>query len=167
MLLSKLKKLPNLRPRSFLKFQSTSNSKSHSFHWKKYSDKIAVIDSVGKFTYNSLYHGAIKLSQILSYKGYLTNYEIVIFLHYIDLFYVLFLYNNSCLLYFRVTLGEKVAFLCPNKYEYVVCQMAIWLAGGVAVPLCKSKPFTLFFPLIFLCQDTDYLFIYLFYFYFF
>lgn len=69
MLFSKVKKLPSLRSQSFLKYQSTSNSKSHSFHWKNFENKTAVIDSVGKFSYNSLFHGATKLSQILTFKG--------------------------------------------------------------------------------------------------
>ncbi|CAG8846079.1 34580_t:CDS:1, partial [Racocetra persica] len=29
----------------------------------------------------------------------------------------------------------RVAFLCPNGYDYVVSQWSIWSAGGIAVPL--------------------------------
>ncbi|ORY06112.1 AMP-dependent synthetase and ligase [Basidiobolus meristosporus CBS 931.73] len=35
---------------------------------------------------------------------------------------------------------EKVAYLCPNGYNYVVTQWSIWASGGVAVPLCASHP---------------------------
>lgn len=31
---------------------------------------------------------------------------------------------------------ERVAFLVPNGYDYVVTQWAVWAAGGVCVPLC-------------------------------
>ncbi|KAJ1984446.1 hypothetical protein H4R34_000651 [Dimargaris verticillata] len=34
----------------------------------------------------------------------------------------------------------RVAFLCPNGYEYVVAQWAIWAAGGIAVPLSTLHP---------------------------
>src|SRR5579859_6824131 len=30
----------------------------------------------------------------------------------------------------------RIAFICPNGYEYVVAQWSIWAAGGIAVPLC-------------------------------
>ncbi|XP_023337014.1 acyl-CoA synthetase family member 3, mitochondrial [Eurytemora carolleeae] len=36
--------------------------------------------------------------------------------------------------------GSKITFLSPNSSEYIVAQWAIWMAGGVAVPLCKSHP---------------------------
>ncbi|KAL1930533.1 hypothetical protein VTP01DRAFT_10695 [Rhizomucor pusillus] len=35
---------------------------------------------------------------------------------------------------------ERVAFLCPNGFAYVVSQWAIWAAGGIAVPLCPTHP---------------------------
>jgi malonyl-CoA/methylmalonyl-CoA synthetase len=39
---------------------------------------------------------------------------------------------------FNQNLNEnRVAFLCPNGYDYVVSQWSIWSAGGIAVPLCK------------------------------
>jgi acyl-CoA synthetase (AMP-forming)/AMP-acid ligase II len=31
---------------------------------------------------------------------------------------------------------ERIAFLVPAGYDYVVCQWAVWAAGGVCVPLC-------------------------------
>ena len=36
--------------------------------------------------------------------------------------------------------GSKIAYLSPNSSEYIVAQWAIWMVGGVAVPLCKSHP---------------------------
>ena len=35
---------------------------------------------------------------------------------------------------------ERVAFLIPSSFEYVVTQWAIWRAGGIAVPLCALHP---------------------------
>ncbi|KAM5482849.1 hypothetical protein McanCB56680_003364 [Microsporum canis] len=35
---------------------------------------------------------------------------------------------------------RRVAFLVPAGYDYVVCQWAVWAAGGVCVPLCTSHP---------------------------
>lgn len=32
---------------------------------------------------------------------------------------------------------RRVAFLVPAGYDYVVCQWAVWAAGGVCVPLCR------------------------------
>ncbi len=34
----------------------------------------------------------------------------------------------------------RVAFLIPPSFDYVAVQWGIWLAGGVAVPLCLSHP---------------------------
>jgi acyl-CoA synthetase (AMP-forming)/AMP-acid ligase II len=36
--------------------------------------------------------------------------------------------------------GQKVAFLTPNSSQYVVAQWAVWMCGGVVVPLCQSHP---------------------------
>lgn len=33
-----------------------------------------------------------------------------------------------------------IAFLVPSSYAYVVWQWAIWVSGGIAVPLCVSHP---------------------------
>ncbi len=35
---------------------------------------------------------------------------------------------------------ERIAFLVPSSYEYVVAQWGIWRAGGIAVPLCIAHP---------------------------
>ncbi len=35
---------------------------------------------------------------------------------------------------------QRVAFLIPPGFEYVVTQWGIWRAGGIAVPLCVSHP---------------------------
>lgn len=32
--------------------------------------------------------------------------------------------------------GERVSYLTPNDHSYMIVQWAIWLSGGVAVPLC-------------------------------
>ena len=36
--------------------------------------------------------------------------------------------------------GARVCILCPNDMSYVVSQWAVWMAGGVAVPLSPSHP---------------------------
>jgi malonyl-CoA/methylmalonyl-CoA synthetase len=36
--------------------------------------------------------------------------------------------------------GARIAFLVPPSFEYVVTQWGIWMAGGVAVPLCMAHP---------------------------
>ncbi len=36
--------------------------------------------------------------------------------------------------------GERIAFLVPPSFAYVVISRGIWLAGGVAVPLAVSHP---------------------------
>ncbi|HKQ33552.1 MAG TPA: AMP-binding protein, partial [Thermodesulfobacteriota bacterium] len=35
---------------------------------------------------------------------------------------------------------KRVAFLMPSSFEYAAVLLGIWLAGGVAVPLCVSHP---------------------------
>lgn len=59
---------------------------------------------------------------------------------------------NSSPLYFRSSLelsdrlsalispGERVAVLTPNTAQYVISVWAVWMAGGVAVPLCRAHP---------------------------
>ncbi|ORX60214.1 putative long chain fatty acid CoA ligase [Piromyces finnis] len=36
--------------------------------------------------------------------------------------------------------GERVVFLCPSSYEYVIAQWSIWCSNGIAVPLCTIHP---------------------------
>lgn len=36
--------------------------------------------------------------------------------------------------------GARIAFMVPSGFEYVAVQWGIWLAGGIAVPLCTSHP---------------------------
>merc|ERR1719232_2137469 len=36
--------------------------------------------------------------------------------------------------------GDRVAVLTPNNVQYVRSQWAVWMCGGVCVPLCKSHP---------------------------
>lgn len=35
---------------------------------------------------------------------------------------------------------ERIAILCPSGFPYVVALLAIWAAGGIAVPLCTTHP---------------------------
>lgn len=36
--------------------------------------------------------------------------------------------------------NPRVAFLCENDLSYVVAQWAVFMVGGIAVPLCKQHP---------------------------
>lgn len=36
--------------------------------------------------------------------------------------------------------SDRVALLCGNDSSYVIGQWAVWMAGGVVVPLCKTHP---------------------------
>lgn len=36
--------------------------------------------------------------------------------------------------------GERIAFLCPSDVSYTVAQWAVWLCGGIAVPLYQGHP---------------------------
>ena len=36
--------------------------------------------------------------------------------------------------------GDRIAMLTPNNVQYVVSQWAVWMCGGVCVPLCQSHP---------------------------
>ncbi|RIB07082.1 putative peroxisomal AMP binding enzyme [Gigaspora rosea] len=46
----------------------------------------------------------------------------------------------------------RVAFLCPNGYDYVVSQWSIWSAGGNAVPLCITHPSS---ELLYVLKDSQ------------
>lgn len=46
----------------------------------------------------------------------------------------------------------RVAFLIPPSFEYVAVQWGIWMAGGIAVPLCLSHPPP---ELAYVLKDTD------------
>lgn len=79
-----------------------------------YPDKIAVIDTTKgqKFTYGQLLEDAAALKKVI--------------LERLDL-------RNTGDLEER-----RIAFLAPNGYDYAVSMWAIWAAGGVCVPLCRS-----------------------------
>ncbi|KAJ9649336.1 hypothetical protein H2201_004341 [Coniosporium apollinis] len=47
---------------------------------------------------------------------------------------------------------QRVAFLAPAGYDYVVIQWAIWAAGGVCVPLCTTHPTK---ELLYTMSDSD------------
>ncbi|KAJ5690848.1 AMP-dependent synthetase/ligase [Penicillium macrosclerotiorum] len=47
---------------------------------------------------------------------------------------------------------QRVAFLCPQGYDYVATSWAIWAAGGVCVPLCTSHPVK---ELLYTIGDSD------------
>ncbi|PGH03701.1 hypothetical protein AJ79_07283 [Helicocarpus griseus UAMH5409] len=47
---------------------------------------------------------------------------------------------------------RRIAFLAPAGYDYVVCQWAVWAAGGVCVPLCTTHPLK---ELLYTITDSD------------
>ncbi|KAK2793034.1 hypothetical protein FQN52_002182 [Onygenales sp. PD_12] len=47
---------------------------------------------------------------------------------------------------------RRIAFLAPAGYDYVVCQWAVWAAGGVCVPLCTTHPVK---ELVYTISDSD------------
>ncbi|KAI9306211.1 AMP-dependent synthetase and ligase [Cunninghamella echinulata] len=63
--------------------------------------------------------------------------------NYLDLVFAVSLLRNQLLGEKRYIFDleeQRVAILCPSGFDYVVCQWAIWAAGGVAVPLCTTHP---------------------------
>lgn len=46
----------------------------------------------------------------------------------------------------------RVAYLVPSGFDYVAVQWGIWLAGGIAMPLCLSHPLP---EIEYVLQDTD------------
>ncbi|KAL5021413.1 hypothetical protein ScPMuIL_000568 [Solemya velum] len=80
---------------------------------EKFLGRIAIVDHKSQYTYDDLLHHSAHFSkQLVS------------------------TYGN------RDLEGKSVAFLCQNDISYVIAQWAIWMAGGVAVPLCKVHPQT-------------------------
>jgi malonyl-CoA/methylmalonyl-CoA synthetase len=74
-------------------------------------DRIAITDSSDSVTYKELYSDATTIAHFLLEK-----------------------LNTNHLK------ETKIAFLVNPSIEYVVVQWGIWLAGGVAVPLCNTHP---------------------------
>lgn len=79
----------------------------------QFSERLAIVDTHGKYTYKDLLFQSIilsqKLSDILKEKGK----------------------NNS---------QERISFLCPNDASYIVAKWACWINQNVAVPLSKIHP---------------------------
>jgi malonyl-CoA/methylmalonyl-CoA synthetase len=74
-----------------------------------HSERIAIVDEQGSYTYGDLLQAAGNVA--------------------------------GCLLAGREDLQEaRIAFMVPSGFEYVAVQWGIWLAGGIAVPLCFSHP---------------------------
>jgi malonyl-CoA/methylmalonyl-CoA synthetase len=66
---------------------------------------------------------------------------------------------DEATLFAKILLGDasdlnqqRVAFMVDPGFDYVKVQWAIWLAGGVAVPLCLSHPIP---SLQYVIEDTD------------
>ncbi|XP_051787624.1 malonate--CoA ligase ACSF3, mitochondrial isoform X1 [Erpetoichthys calabaricus] len=82
---------------------------------KGFGNKIAVVDSTGRHTYQELYRCSVELAK--------------------KIFKLLPCMNGD-------VQGKRISFLCPNDASYVVAQWACWMCGGIAVPLYKKHPVT-------------------------
>ncbi|KRT78177.1 AMP-binding protein, partial [Oryctes borbonicus] len=76
-----------------------------------FTDKVALRDSFGHYTYGNLFMGAKELSNELSQTLSEGN-----------------------------VLNQKVLFLCSNDANYILTQWAIWMSGHIAVPLSPRHP---------------------------
>ena len=79
-----------------------------------YGDRLAIVDDSGSHSYKQLYAYSQGLAHQLS----------------------------SALLGFSHgdLQGKRIAFLCANDVSYTVVQWAVWICGGVAVPLYHKHP---------------------------
>ncbi len=105
-----------------LRWYSSYNTRPPFYHALKqnYGAKLAIVDSLGKHTYQDL----------LNYSSALAPFIIVDAQD-----------HEGEKRKDQVTLdGERIAFMCPNNATYVITQWAIWMAGGMAVPLCEKHP---------------------------
>ncbi len=76
---------------------------------ERHSQRTAIVDESGKYTYGELLAAAGKVaSHLLGDKDDLRE--------------------------------ARVAFMVPPSFEYVAVLWGIWLAGGIAVPLCVTHP---------------------------
>ena len=101
---------------------SSSNTKPLFLHVFKqeYGDKIAIVDSLGAHSYKELLKHSTALSPYIIAKAKCSDSP-----------------SNASQ---AILDGERIAFLCPNNATYVIAQWAIWMAGGLAVPLCDKHP---------------------------
>ncbi|CAF0883453.1 unnamed protein product [Didymodactylos carnosus] len=100
--------------------RSLNNSKLSSFLTLKrtvyrsvydHSDKIAVIDDNGRYSYKNLISASFQLSNKLLKSIPSGKLK-----------------------------GERIAFLCNQDVSYVLAQWSCWLNHSVCVPLCKDHP---------------------------
>lgn len=89
----------------------------------KYSSKTAIVDSHGSYTYSRLLEESKKVA-----------------------FQLLQSYKKPDLD------GARVAFMVSPGFDYVKTQWGIWLAGGIAAPLCISYPLP---SLTYVIDDTS------------
>ncbi|XP_077419734.1 malonate--CoA ligase ACSF3, mitochondrial isoform X1 [Vanacampus margaritifer] len=78
-----------------------------------FGDRTAVIDSSGSHSYKLLYASSLSLAERI---------------------------NTTLHSDFGRLEGKPISFLCGNDASYTVAQWAIWMSGGIAVPLYKKHP---------------------------
>uniref|UniRef100_A0A667WWF6 Malonate--CoA ligase ACSF3, mitochondrial n=1 Tax=Myripristis murdjan TaxID=586833 RepID=A0A667WWF6_9TELE len=78
-----------------------------------YGDKLAIVDSSGRYTYKQLYASSLGLAGKIS---------------------------SALNLDFGSLEGKRISFLCGNDASYTVAQWAAWMCGGTAVPLYRKHP---------------------------
>lgn len=78
-----------------------------------FGDRLAIIDSDGRHSYEQLYDSSLALANRI-----------------------------SCALNvdFGGLGGRRISFLCANDASYTVAQWATWMSGGTAVPLYRKHP---------------------------
>ena len=80
-----------------------------------FGDKVAVVSQHGQYTYNDILNYSAKLVQEISKFVKVQSKK-------------------------GDNFNPRIAFLCENDLSYVVTQWAVFMAGCVAVPLCKQHP---------------------------
>ncbi|XP_018608004.2 acyl-CoA synthetase family member 3, mitochondrial [Scleropages formosus] len=78
-----------------------------------FGEKLAVVDASGSHTYRDLYESSLGLTGSIAQQLHCDSGDLQ---------------------------GRRVSFLCANDASYVVAQWAIWMCGGIAVPLYRKHP---------------------------
>ncbi|XP_055363236.1 malonate--CoA ligase ACSF3, mitochondrial isoform X2 [Betta splendens] len=92
---------------------SRTNQKPVFTRAAAFGDKIAIMDSSGNYSYKQLYCSSLGIANRIriALKSDIGSLE-----------------------------GKRISFLCANDASYTVAQWAIWMNGGVAVPLFRKHP---------------------------
>lgn len=78
-----------------------------------FGDKLAIVDSSGSYSYKQLYCSSLGLANRIRT-----------------------VLNSDP----GSVEGKQISFLCANDASYTVAQWAVWMSGGIAVPLYRKHP---------------------------